>query len=119
MLRAESLGTKVDQLERSFEDAHRLEVEESKEEELAELCPRSSQLHMELGVLREHALDKQSKLVADLDAMRLQHKYLDPAHGLARLEGTDVEGRGSGKSQQCSNQNHRHCDFVRLTWMVG
>ncbi|KAG1871046.1 hypothetical protein C8R48DRAFT_770639 [Suillus tomentosus] len=65
-----------------FEDARRLEVEESKEEKLAELCPQPSQLHIELGVLHEHALDKESKLVADLDTMRLQHKHLDPAHGL-------------------------------------
>ncbi|KAG1810236.1 uncharacterized protein HD556DRAFT_1302581 [Suillus plorans] len=97
---------------KSSEDPHRLEVEESKEEELAELCPPSSQLHMELGVLREHALDKESKLVTDLDVMRLQHKYLDPAHSLTRLEGTDVEGRGSGKSQEWTNQHYRHCDFT-------
>lgn len=38
---------------KSSEDAHRLEVEESKEEELDKLCPRSSQLYIELGVPRE------------------------------------------------------------------
>ncbi|KAG1740928.1 P-loop containing nucleoside triphosphate hydrolase protein [Suillus lakei] len=65
---------------KTSEDARRLEVEKSKEEELAELRCQSSQLQAELSVLRENALDKESKLVTELDEMRRQHKQLDSAH---------------------------------------
>jgi myosin protein heavy chain len=65
---------------KTSEDARRLEVEKSKEEELTELRRQSSLLHVELSVLRENSLDKESKLVTELDEMRRQHKQLDSAH---------------------------------------
>ncbi|KAG2128006.1 P-loop containing nucleoside triphosphate hydrolase protein [Suillus clintonianus] len=56
---------------KTSEDARRLEVEKSKEEELVELRRH---------VLRENALDKESKLITELDEMHRQHKLLDSAH---------------------------------------
>ncbi|KAG1765567.1 P-loop containing nucleoside triphosphate hydrolase protein [Suillus occidentalis] len=58
---------------KTSEDARRLEVEKSKEEELTELRRH---------VLRENSLDKESKLVTELDEMRPHSSLLERERGL-------------------------------------
>jgi myosin protein heavy chain len=65
---------------KTSEDARRLEVEKSKEEELAELRRQSSELHTELSVLRQNSLNKESKLNTELDKIQRQYAQLDSTH---------------------------------------